>query len=380
MRPAAPHTEALNKFERVGLRWMLGYSETDRPALSHWPEKVLKRIRRIERMTLIQASLLGGISGLLFAMSELGLQAWFGEDREGLAEQLSYWALFAFLGLLISGAEIAVLYWRILRAVGSIGTRTGLNVDRGDTERMIVLGISRAALDMPNPRAEVHGVDPYSRLPRWKMIMYAVFYRLKVGATSMMIRMILRRVLARAALRSLIPFAAIGVYAFWNAVIIWLILKQTRMRTAGPVAIKDLDELIKDDCPKLEEHERKLLFEAIGESVILNQDAHPNYVLFLGQLLDRCNPEAEKIDGKWEESKLRDANLSNTARRVLLRCLTTATILRGSPRKDQVKFLEKVADILGRGFDKDALDKLQSNIYAGKGVNAELLDAVTPEA
>lgn len=196
----------------------------------------------------------------------------------------------------------------------------------------------------------------------------------------MMIRMILRRVLARAALRSLIPFAAIGVYAFWNAVIIWLILKQTRMRTAGPVAIKDLDELIKDDCPKLEEHERKLLFEAIGESVILNQDAHPNYVLFLGQLLDRCNPEAEKIDGKWEESKLRDANLSNTARRVLLRCLTTATILRGSPRKDQVKFLEKVADILGRGFDKDALDKLQSNIYAGKGVNAELLDAVTPEA
>ncbi len=377
MRPAKPHTDTLNVFERLGLRWMLGRTRSDRPPLSHWPEDVLGSIRKTKRSTLIQAGFLGAASGTLFGVTELGLLAWFGEDREG-SDQWLYWVMFAVFGLLISAAEIAVLYWRILRAAGRIGTLAGLDMDRDDVERMIVLGMSRAALDMPNPRAEVHGVDPYSRLPRWKLIMYAVFYRLKVGATSMMVRLIMRRILARAAIRSIIPFAAIGVYAFWNIIITHWILREAHIRAAGPTALHDLDELTKDDCSTLEQNERQLIFKAVGETVILSQDAHPNYVLLLGQILDGCDLDPDKIEGEWDNQVLKENKPNDKTRLVLLRTLTTATVLRGSPRKAQRKFLAEVAEHCGHQLNRDGLNRVQKNVYEGQGVDASQLDAATP--
>ena len=380
MRPAEPHTETLNVFERLGLRWMLGRTRSDRAALSHWPGEVLESIKKVERSTLIQAGFLGAASGALFGLTELGLLAWFGEDRGGAtwSDQWPYWVMFAIFGLLISVAEIALLYWRILRAAGRVGTLAGLDMDRDDVERMIVLGMSRAALNMPNPRAEVHGVDPYSRLPRWKLIMYAVFYRLKVGATSMMVRLILRRIVARTAVRSIIPFAAIGVYAFWNIIITYWILRQARIRAAGPTALRDLDELTKEDCSTLEPSERQLLFKAVGETVILSQDAHPNYVLLLGQILDRCDLDADKIEGEWDIQVLRDNKPDDKTRLVLLRTLTTATILRGSPRKAQREFLAEVAEHCGHQLNRDRLNRVQKGVYEGQGVEASQLDAATP--
>jgi hypothetical protein len=43
----------------------------------------------------------------------------------------------------------------------------------------------------------------------WKLLLYTLFYKLKVGITSFIFRILLRRVLARAALRSAIPLVAI---------------------------------------------------------------------------------------------------------------------------------------------------------------------------
>ncbi|GAB6060204.1 LBF_2804 family protein [Desulfonatronum parangueonense] len=374
MRPAAPHTDTLNIFERWGLHWMRRHSRSDQPALSHWPKEVLRKIQRMERSTIIQASILGAVSGALFGLTEMGLEEWFGDDQGW-----RYWVIFSVLGLVISGAEIIILYWRIFRTVGRAATQAGLDIDRDDVERMMVLGLSRAALDMPNPRAEFHGVDPYSRLPRWKLLMYTVFYRLKVGATSMALRVIMRRVLARAALRSLIPFAAIGVFAFWNALITYWILRQARIRTAGPVAIRDLEAITKDDCDSLDQSRKELLYKAVGESVIRSQDAHPNHVLLLGQLLERWKIDEEKIKGEWREGALNETELGKAGTKALLRILVAATILRGPPRKGQRKFLVEMAERLGRQVDKKALKALQGDVYDGQGLEPERLDAVAPQ-
>ncbi|SDB12340.1 hypothetical protein SAMN05660653_00592 [Desulfonatronum thiosulfatophilum] len=375
MRPAAPHTDTLNIFERWGLRWMRRHSRADQPALSHWPKEILHKIRKIERSTIIQASILGAVSGMLFGVTEMGLEEWFGEDQGWL-----YWVIFSALGLVISGAEIIILYWRIFRTVGRVATQAGLDIDRDDVERMMVLGLSRAALDMPNPRAAFHGVDPYSRLPRWKLLMYTIFYRLKVGATSMVLRVILRRVLARAALRSLIPFAAIGVFAFWNALITYWILRQARIRIAGPVAIRDLEAITKEDGESLDQSQKEVLYMAVAESVVRSQDAHPNYVLLLGQLLERWKLDKGEVRGEWREGVLNESKLGKTGKKTLLRMLIATTILRGSSRRAQRVFLEETARDLGRGIDKGALKSLQSGVYDGQGLEASQIDAVTSQA
>lgn len=382
MQRTAPHTETTNILEKAGLRVMRALAPSKEPVLKHWPRKVLSRIRHIERNSLILAAMLGATSGTMLGGTELGLIASFGEDRggESLAAQWRYWAIYAAVALAVSGAEIAVLYWRILLAVGRIGALAGLDLDRDDADRIIALGLSRAAMDMPNPREKMLGVDPYSRLPRWKLLMYTIIYRAKIGATSVVLRVLLRRILARAALRSFIPFAAIGVYAVWNAIIVRWILKQARIRAAGPVAMRDLDRLNEEDRPALTPESRQLVFRAVGESIVRGQDAHPNYVLLLGQLLDRFDLDPEENKGEYSEQALQECALDDAARRVLLRTLTTATVLRGPPRKEQRKFLSTVAGNCGRRLDPEALDRVQHDVHNGQGVDASRLDAVTPAA
>jgi hypothetical protein len=74
------------------------------------------------------------------------------------------------------------------------------------------------------------------------LVAYTVLYWVKVGATSFLLRVLLRRLLARAAFRFFIPIVAIGVFAVWNGLITWWVLREARARCLGPVAVQDWRE------------------------------------------------------------------------------------------------------------------------------------------
>ena len=99
-----------------------------------------------------------------------------------------------------------------------------------ETGEQVARSLVRAALELPNPREPICGVDPYARTPRWKLTLLAIGYKLKVGVTSFLLKVFLRRLLGRAALRVLIPLAAIPVYATWNTLVTRWVLRQARIR------------------------------------------------------------------------------------------------------------------------------------------------------
>lgn len=380
MRPAAPHSEELNAIERMGLGFLRSRSNKHRDAMCAWPARVLERIKRIERTTLVHAGLCGAVAGALIGASELALHAHFGEDRGGedLLDQWPFWAAYLGIALVVSAAEIAYLYWRVLLAVARVGELTGLQLGPEDAEKMMALGLSRAALDIPNPRAPIHGVDPYARVPRWRLVLQAIMYRVKVSATSVVLRIILRRLLGRAAVRTVLPFAAIAVYAVWNMIVTKWILAKVRHRAAGPVALRDLDEMIKAPVEAMDGQARQLVAEAVAESITRSQDAHPNYVLFLDQLLDRLDLDPDAIEQDWSAWSGRVADLDEAAGEVLLRTVTTVTVLDGRSRRSQREFLSQIAAARARRFDEQALRRLRRAFDDGHGLDAKLLSAVTP--
>lgn len=382
MRPAAPHSEELNRIERLGLAFLRERGRGERLATRAWPEAVLEQVRRVERTTLVHAGVCGAVSGAIIGASELALHAGFGADRggDGLAGQWPFWAAYFGIALVVSAAEIAYLYWRVLLAVARLGALTGLQLGPGDAEKMMALGLSRAALDIPNPRAPIHGVDPYARVPRWKLVLHAVMYRVKVSATSVVVRILLRRLLGRAAVRSLLPFAAVAVYAVWNVVVTRWILAKARHRAAGPVAMRDLDRLIQAPVASMPASGRHLVAEAVAESITRSQDAHPNYVLFLDQMLDRLELDPEAIEQEWPRWAQRVGDLGPEAETVLLRTVAAATVLDGRSRDAQREFLSELAGLCSRDMDEDALHRLRKAFADGQGLCADALDAVTPPA
>lgn len=380
MQPATPHTDELNIAERLGAGLLRRMSHREHSAVARWPAGVLSRIRRLERAVVIQAALLGALAGAILGAVELGLVAWQGVDRggEGLAEQWRYWLVYLGAALLVSMIEIGLMYWRILAAVARMGSLAGLDLSHDDAERMMSLGLSRAALDIPNPRAPFFGIDPYARQPRWKLLLHAVAYRLKVGATSVVLRLLLRRLLARVTLRSLIPFAAIAVYAVWNAIVVTWIMRETRHRTAGPLAIDDLGGIVRKDRAQLSASSREAIVAALAESITLGQDAHPNYVLLVGAIVDWLDVDPATLTGEWPSRRdsLKQFDAGET--RTLLRVLAAATVLNGRPRRRQRDMLADVASAVGHQLDVDALAALRERIADGQGLSADALDAAVP--
>jgi hypothetical protein len=126
---------------------------------------------------------------------------------------LPYWAAFyAFVGV-ITVIEMAFLYWNALDATARVNALLGAPLDGEERSGLLSVGLARAALEAPNPHHVVHGVDPYALMPRWRLIAQNLAYKVKVGASSFVIRILMRRLLARAALRGFIPLLAIPLYA-----------------------------------------------------------------------------------------------------------------------------------------------------------------------
>lgn len=86
----------------------------------------------------------------------------------------------------------------------------------------------------------------------------------------------LRRLLTRAALRFFIPLVAVPVYAAWNGVIARWVMREVRVRVAGPLAVQELSERILARRANLNEDARRLIMETVGEAILRGEDAHPN--------------------------------------------------------------------------------------------------------
>lgn len=172
------------------------------------------KLETIRRRAVIWSILSGTLSGAIIGGTETWLRLVYLGGIENLAfrDQLPYWAAFyAFVGV-VTVVEMAFLYWNALDATAKVNIALGTPLN-GDGTELVAVGLARAALESPNPHHVVHGVDPYALMPNWRLLAHNLLYKAKVGASSFILRIIMRRLFARATLRGYIPLLAIPLYA-----------------------------------------------------------------------------------------------------------------------------------------------------------------------
>lgn len=368
MDPAKPNLSELNAIERLAVRFLRKRNSLDEPQLHRWSPEDLKYIRRLEISAIILAAVSGIASGALIG----GLEIWLNFNITGTDESwlrwLEYWALFLVISVLISAVEIFFLYWVVLWRVARISSIAGLRLSEPQVEQVIAIGLSRSALDLPDPQEPIYGVDPFMRVPRWKLWAYALLYRLKIGATSFIIRVMLRRVLARAAVRALIPLVAMFVYAVWNAIIIGWVMRASRTRAAGPIAIEELIQRLSAELDGLDANTRRLLLEAVAEAVIRSTNDHPNFVILLGRLFETLEIEPGTLDVEWSVHAERIRDLGTREKDLLLEILQVTVMLDGRPRRRQKQFLREVYTLCDRQFDPESLKANHAEFFRGQGM------------
>jgi hypothetical protein len=370
MDPASPHLSELNAIERVAVRFLRRRNGVDEPRVHRWPADELRHIRWLEISAVILAAVSGITSGALIGGLELWLSFTITGTDESWLRWIEYWAIFLGLSIVISALEIVFLYWVVLWRVARITSIAGLRLSEPEVEQVIAIGLSRAALDLPDPQEPIYGIDPFQRVPRWKLWAYAVLYRLKIGATSFFVRVMLRRVLARAALRTLIPLVATVVYAVWNAIIIGWVMRAARIRAAGPIAIEELAQRLSGRLQDADQTSRRLLLEAVAEVIIRSANDHPNFVILLGRLFDDLDIRPGTLDLDWPGCRESIRQLESHEQAVLLDVLQVTVMLDGQPTRRQEKFLHEVHDLCGQRYESARMREQYMEFFNGQGIGA----------
>jgi hypothetical protein len=363
----------LNFLERYGVKFLRRTCEREHTDLRVWQDREVAEIRRRERRTFWLAAMSGAISGTIIAVIELWLREWLVDDMgtADIGDMAVYWVVFMVLAGAVTVIEIGYLYWLVLGSLARMVNTVGIGISHRQDD-VITTGISRAGLDMPNPRTRFHGVDPYARIHGLKLLLYTLAYRAKVGVTSILMRVLLRRILGRAALRAFLPFVAIPLYAVWNVLILRWIMREARVRAAGPIAVEQLSARIDDERESIGEAEQDVLLALVAEAMMCARDAHPNFLLLLDRLIEQfgLDPDKRDIARDWEWCRERLAGLDSRLQDLALHVLLMAIVLGGRPRRRERQLADNAFRACGREFDGDKLKEAFEAFAWGQGAVA----------
>jgi hypothetical protein len=316
----------------------------------------------------------GVISGAILGATEMALAGpGAGELELSLwRDEWRSWGVFGTVIVVVSVVEVVFLYWNAVRATGRASDVAGLHIAEEDEGHVVPPGLARAALELPDPQEKVYGIDPFARTPRWKLTLIALLYRVKVGATSFFLRVFLRRLLGRTAFRLFIPLLAIPVYALWNAVVTARVLRQVRIRAFGPAAVDDALGRVLRDPVRLGPEARRTIFSGIGEIIVRNADAHPNFILLVGRLLDVLEMSASDVEVAWDGAQALVHSLDEDERSVALALFEVATVIDGRLRRREMQFLAEAHRVCGRRFEAGAVRRMRDDFLGGGPIRLAL--------
>ncbi|EWH00583.1 LBF_2804 family protein [Halomonas sp. BC04] len=201
---------------------------------------------------------------------------------------------------------------------------------------------------------------------RWKLAVISVMYRMKVGVSSFILRVLLRRIFGRMALRGLLPLVTGPLYAIWNAIITWRIMRKAKIQALGPYTIEALLQHLETDQDRLGGSAREAILHGMGELIMRNQDAHSNHVYMLSRLLDAFDINDRQLDIDWPSHRQQLSTLKEVETQWILEILTVATLLGGTWRGRPRRFLREVHEACGATLDEERLKARRQQMLKGR--------------
>ncbi len=341
-------------------------------------------VKRVQRGAIIRSCVAGALSATVAAVAEVWASALAPEGTALLShESLKFWAI---VGGATAGAavlEILFLYWDILRSVHELSRVTGLALfapSQKETDRQIAQALARAALELPNPIALHHRIDPRREASKWRLVVASLLYKLKVGVSNFLIKMLVRRALGRVFVRSLvnsvIPFAAVPITAAWNGIVTGKVMREARLRAMGPSAAQELVDVVFADAQLLSTPGRLAAVRAVAAVIVRTQDLHPNLVALLAEVQKRAGDTGNaELDDPGEF--LRSLKLLNASeQRLALRTLVVACVVDGNVTRREKKLIAEAFAALGRPVDFAPVHRLRKEFVAGNGVADDAVRAI----
>lgn len=212
--------------------------------------------------------------------------------------------------------------------------------------------LSRLALEIPDPDLKLLGIDPYRLTNKQSLFLTTLLYKAKVFLSNLVAKIVIRKILARNSFRVYADFVAAPITAIWDAIVLYIILKELRTRLLTRIVSKELVDDILARKESLSRNAQIACMTAIGNSIVFTQRFHPNleYILIKLHKAFQIENYHFRLD-EWEsfEKLLRDLNESE--RDFCLKILSITCCFDGKISSFEKKHLPLV-------FGKDSAERL----------------------
>ncbi len=264
-----------------------------------------------------------------------------------LLEPFSYYGLLSVVTLIFLLIEVGVLYWLGIRGVYTLAHLTGYQEEdedglppEYDVKKMMV----RSALEIEDPAIEYLGIDPQKYVsPHW-LLVRTLLYKAKIVLTTILAKLILRKIAMRYGVRVGFVWIAIPVTAIWDAIVMYRVIQDAKLRLFGYHLSKYIaqeiitDKLLDGYSPNI----REGAIRAISTIMVLSQNYHPNNVLLLIRLNENLAIKEEKDYDDLEVYLSYLEGLSLEEKHFLRTLSGMAAVFDGQMRREEKEALERI--------------------------------------
>jgi hypothetical protein len=225
---------------------------------------------------------------------------WFEWKYAGRMDNFHYYSIYILLIAAMLAIEMTGLFWLGLRTVHGLACLTGHHHAQDDpllSEADTVPNmLARAALEVPDPVIHYLGIDPLKHVPKTRLLFVGVLYKAKVLLSSLLVKYVFVRIFGKGSSRLGFAWVAIPVTGIWDAVVMYKVAREARLRLFGNRLARHIaDEIMQPELmAQLSAKAREGAIRAVATMMVLSQNHHPNMLVLLIKLCktfeieDRC--------------------------------------------------------------------------------------------
>lgn len=235
------------------------------------------------------------------------ISIWFEWKYYQRMNETLYYFYYALIVITMLAVEMGVLFWLSLRTVHGLACLTGHHQANDDAllpgNDAITNILARAALEVSDPVVHYLGIDPLKNAPRTQLIFISVLYKAKVILSGLVVKFLLIRIFGKGSSRLGFSWIAIPITGIWDALVMYKVAKETRLRLFGNRLAQHIANSIIQ--PELMSHlsakAREGAIRAVATTMVLSQNYHPNMLILMTRLCESFEIEESSNYDNWDD-------------------------------------------------------------------------------
>ena len=336
-------------------------------------EEEITALRKIRRNTFWKVGLSGVLGvALLYGPYHIFGASLFPETQVWIPIYKEYIPVeigFLIYSLVLVLLEIWFLTYANIKAVAQIALACGHPNPNDQNFENNINALIAVSLEKKQNELESIGINPYEGLNPWGVFIFQAVLRLKAAVSGILFKLLVKKALGRYALRAIIDFAGMPIYAFWN---IWgarKIMNEARIRVMAPPLIKRCTELIhaeQKDNPEF----KKFLYDTLQLISESKRSFHYNHFLLSVGMLEKFGIELKEEPPYNEDFLAEIQELSPKTRRGVQQLFVFGIMIDGGLSRREKKAIRYLIEEKILEYSEAQVAQWSKDYFAGRGIEA----------